>query len=474
MTLRLRLALWHGTLTSLIVAIVCGYSFAVHARAHYDEADAVVQGAAAHAMQELRDARSSGDTLRALQRTRPLGVRIDLLGPAERTVSASSAPFPLSRLALEAAPVDRPYSGLARLAPALHASSGPREPLLTLPGAGGRWRVNLARDGDSLRVAVVSLPLAAIDRSVESFGRLMALLALLGGGMTFLLGWLVAGHALRPVATLTHTAEDIARLREFSRRVPERRSRDELATLARTFNEMLGSLEETYRAQQRFVADASHELRAPLTVIQANLELLHRVDALPPEERVRAVCEAHEEAGRLARLVTDLLALARADAGVPIRRGPLELDRVLLDVVGEARHLTTGQVLEIGPIEPILIDGDVDRMRQLLLILIDNAIRYTPPSGRVTVSLRDHGSAVEVEVLDEGVGISAEDLPRVFERFYRTDPARSRAPGGSGLGLPIASWIAERHGGRVILSSGIGRGTRAVVRLPARPRATSR
>jgi signal transduction histidine kinase len=182
---------------------------------------------------------------------------------------------------------------------------------------------------------------------------------------------------------------------------------------------------------------------------------------------VRAVREAHEEAGRLARLVTDLLALARADAGVPIRRGPVELDRVLLDVVGEARHLTTGQSLEIGHIDPILIDGDADRLRQLLLILLDNAIRYTPSPGRIIVGLRVTAGAVEVEVLDEGVGIAAGDLPHVFERFYRADPARSRAPGGSGLGLSIASWIAERHGGRVTLSSVAAGGAPAVLRLPA-------
>jgi signal transduction histidine kinase len=281
-----------------------------------------------------------------------------------------------------------------------------------------------------------------------------------------LAAWLVAGRALRPVAALTATAEAIARSRSFRRRVPAEGGRDELGRLAATFNEMLGSLDGAYQAEQRFVADASHELRAPLTAIQANLELLERRPDLPPEARREAVAEAGREARRLAALVADLLALARADAGVALRREPVELDRVLLDAAAEARHLGRGPRLEVGALEPVAVQGDRDRLRQLLLILLDNALKYTPPAGQVTVGLRRDGTAAELFVRDTGVGIAPEHLARVFERFYRADAARARDPGGSGLGLPIARWIARQHGGDVSLASEPGRGTTATVRLP--------
>jgi signal transduction histidine kinase len=228
---------------------------------------------------------------------------------------------------------------------------------------------------------------------------------------------------------------------------------------------MLESLDEAYRAQQRFVSDASHELRAPLTIIQANLDLVERMPDLPADERNQAFAEAGREARRLSLLVADLLALARADAGVPLQHRPVELDRVLLDAVGDARLLARGQQVEIDAIEPVIVDGDPDRLKQLLIILLDNAMKYTPAGGRVGVALRRDGRYASVTVVDSGIGIAPADLPRVFERFYRADLARSRDPGGTGLGLSIARWIAQQHGGDVTLSSEPGRGTTAVARL---------
>jgi len=151
---------------------------------------------------------------------------------------------------------------------------------------------------------------------------------------------------------------------------------------------------------------------------------------------------------------------------VPLRLQRTELDRTLLEAFREARCLAHGQRMELGQVEPVLVDGDPDRLKQLLLILLHNAIKYTPPAGRVTVGLRRVHGTVEITVEDTGVGISPEDLPHVFERFYRADPARSRDPGGTGLGLPIARWLAEQHGGEVTLASEPGRGTMARVRLP--------
>jgi two-component system OmpR family sensor kinase len=467
-SLRLRLALWYGALTGVVVLFVCGYGYAVHARAHYDQTDAVLHGVAERAVLDLRGMGAAGDTARAIAASHALGAYVSVLGADGRVLAAAPEPAPAVPAALLRAGRSQPaYSGLARLAPALHEGAGTAGVFGSITTRSGRWRVLARPDSLGGRVMSVAMPLAVIDHSVAAFGQLMLLMAAVGIAAAFVLGWLVAGRALRPVASLTQAASHIARSRELARRVPERRSRDELATLARTFNEMLDSLQRAHVAQQRFVADASHELRAPLTIIHANLELLRRGDALPPGERVSAILEAHTEAERLARLVADLLALARADAGLPIRRVPVELDRVLLDVVGEARHLTDGQRLEIAQVEPLVVDGDPDRLRQLVLILLDNAIRYTPAPGRVVVALRRAGTTAELEVRDEGVGIAAEDLPRVFERFYRADRARSRDPGGSGLGLAIAQWIVARHDGTVTLRSRPGEGTVAAVVLSA-------
>jgi signal transduction histidine kinase len=273
------------------------------------------------------------------------------------------------------------------------------------------------------------------------------------------------------VADLTETAQAITHSRDFAHRIPIPPHRDELRRLAVTFNEMLASLAGAYQAQQRFVADASHELRAPLTAIQANLELLEQVPDMSPADRQEAVAEASREAHRLTRLVADLLTLARADAGSVVRRQVVDLAPVLHEVLREARHLAREQQVILGPLEPACVEGDPDRLKQLLLILVDNALKYTPPGGQVTLELGRNATQAEVVIRDTGVGIGAADLPHVFERFYRADPARARDPGGSGLGLAIARWIVDQHGGQIGLTSTSGQGTTVTVRLPLAPHA---
>lgn len=360
------------------------------------------------------------------------------------------------------------YPAIAGLAPALHRDSSGAGVFRVLHDAQGeRWRAYvLPIAGGGAEYLAAMRPLEQIDLAVATFGRLIIIAATLASVAAFLAGWLLAQRALRPVAALTAGA--IAQSRAMSRRVANVGEGDELGRLATTFNEILGSQEEAYQAQHRFISAASHELRAPLTVVQANLELLQRgTPEMTEEERTRAVGEAYAEAKRMARLVSDLLSLARADAGVPLRREPVELDRVLIDVVGEVRHLSSGQQLEFATFEPVVVQGDPDRLKQLVLILLDNAIKYTAANGRVTVSLRRTEGSATIDIADTGVGIAPEDLPRVFERFYRAEPARSRDAWGTGLGLSIARWIAEEHGGTVVLASALGQGTTATVRLPS-------
>ena len=463
--------MWYGALTGVVVFLVCLYGYALHSRTRYDALDAMLQSDAQHIAAELLEARTVGE------RDKTLAASV-LLGAGARVYDASGAvvlqePGTGSALPqldprhLMVAGSDAAYSAIAALVPSLHGlSRGAGIFRVVYDARGGRWRVYVLPMANRTQYLVTTLPLKNIDSRVADFGRLMVLCAVLASVATFLGGWLLARRALRPVATLTAGA--IAQSRVISRRVASGGDRDELARLATTFNEMLGSQEEVHQAQRRFVAAASHELRAPLTVVLANLELLQRgARQMDEEERAQAVGEAHAEATRMARLVADLLSLARADAGVPLRRERVELDRVLIDVMGELRHQLRGQRLAFGAFETVVVQGDPDRLKQLVVILIDNAIKYTAAGGRVDVSLRRTGDGVTIEIRDTGVGIAPEDLPRVFERFYRADPARSRDPGGTGLGLPIARWIVEEHGGTVELASVLGKGTTATVRIPA-------
>ena len=366
-----------------------------------------------------------------------------------------------------AAGSDAAYPAVATLARTLQAvSPGPGAFRVVTNASGERWRVYVLPMARRTQYLAVTVPLRTVDLSASDFGRLVLLCAVLATVATFLLGWLLARHALRPVAALAAGA--MAQSRAMSRRVKDAGERDELGRLATTFNEILGGQEEAYDAQQRFVSAASHELRAPLTVVLANLELLQQSrERMSEAERIQAVGEAHAEAARMARLVADLLSLARADAGVPLRREPVELDRIVIDVIGELRHQLTGQRLSVAAFEPVMVQGDPDRLKQLVLILIDNAIKNTPTGGRVDVSLKRTASDATIDVCDTGVGIAPDDMRRVFERFYRADPSRARNAGGTGLGLPIARWIAEEHGGTVELASTFGKGTTATVRLPA-------
>ena len=466
MSLRLRLALWYGSLTTLIVALVCGYSYAVHSRTHYDELDRLLHGVTAHVRAErstsvtgssgvLEPALLLGATIRVFDRDGRLRERT---GGADSTSVAD-----VRRVGTRKS--QRPYPLVAALVPALHRPSHAPGRFDMMVGARGdrtRLYVETLPDGGYI---ITTMPLAHLDDAVRGFGHLMFAMALAAGVLAFSVGWLVARRALRPVATMTATAAAIASSRHFSRRVPDAPTHDELGRLAHTFNVMLTSLQETYDSQVRFVSAASHELRAPLTVIQANLDLL-RTAPMPQAEREVALGEASSEAHRMARLVADLLALARADAGVPLKHDPVELDRLVLDVLGEARHLARGQRIQVVKVEPTMVRGDQDRLRQLFLNLVENSLKYTATSGHVTVSIGREGTNATVVIRDDGVGIGAADLPHVFDRFYRADPARSRDPGGSGLGLSIAKWVASEHGGSLELESRLGVGTSVTVRLP--------
>jgi two-component system, OmpR family, sensor kinase len=477
MSLRLRLALWWGGLTAVVILVIGLFAYAAEVLTLYNDLDEELQQAASNVASHYNQHAPLEDFARILAETQAPGLTLRAYGPTGQSLveSPHTSPSPdINPAAILARPAGPAYDRVVRLAPPYGAIDGGRGAYGLVTGPlGVRWRVYVlpieraAPPADGLVTYVMAAaPLRDLDRAVSTTRRFVPLLALAGAGIMLVAGTMLAHGLLRPVRQLTQTASSIASGREFGRRVPVDGRRDELGQMASTFNHMLDRLEEAYRIQQRFVADAAHELRTPLTAIQANLEFLQRHPTMPEERRLEALAEAGRETRRLARLVASLLALARADAGVELSRQRVELDRLLVETFKQVRSLATGQRLTIGAIEPVHVFGDPDRLKELLVILLDNALKYTPPGGEVTLELARHSRMVAVTVRDTGIGIPPDDLPHVFDRFYRADPARARDPASTGLGLAIAKWIVGEHGGSITLTSDPGQGTTVTVRLP--------
>lgn len=473
MSIRLRLALWCGLLFAAILLVVTAFSYAFHTRGHYDDLDRALITTASHTADEAATSPSAPELTEG---TGGYRVILRLYAPDGQQVQASDdaggvpAVDPRIVIAHPAGPAYDPLAGIAPPVTAPLPPAGSAFGIIASPAE--RWRVFVLPIRGNSPTSDISgyveafAPLGAIDYSMQVFRVFLIGLSVLGLAVALTGSWLIAGTALRPVARMVETADGIAHSRDLSQRIDTPRSNDEIGRLARTFNAMLASIEGAYTAQQRFVSDASHELRAPLTAIQANLDLLQRHPEMTDADRNEALAEAERESTRLTRLVADLLALARADAGLPLRVAVVDLDAVVLEVLTDARQLANGQMLTLGSFEPVQVRGDEDRLKQLLLILLDNALKYTPAQGEVTVGLRRLGDEAEIVVQDTGVGILEDALPHVFERFYRADPGRGRDPGGTGLGLSIADWIVRQHGGRIAIASRVGAGTTVTVHLP--------
>jgi signal transduction histidine kinase len=356
----------------------------------------------------------------------------------------------------------------------LQASQQRREWIETTSLTGGRLLVYsrpLIYHGRFVAIVQVARSLAEVDELLAALARSLVVGGLGVTGLAFGIGWLLAGTALRPIDHITATAQTIGAERDFSRRVEYRGPRDEVGALAATFNTMLTELESAYRqleaslqAQRRFVADASHELRTPLTTIRGNLGLLQRQPAIEPGDRQAAVGDMVAETERLMRLVNDLLVLARADARRPLLRAPVPLAPLVEDACRQASLVAPEHTIECRAPAETIVAGDRDALKQVLLILLDNAIKYTPEQTPVTVAVEPAGERVLIRVTDRGPGIPLEVLPHIFERFYRADTARS--PGGAGLGLAIARVLVEAQGGTIAIASG-EQGSTFTLDLPA-------
>jgi signal transduction histidine kinase len=280
-------------------------------------------------------------------------------------------------------------------------------------------------------------------------------------------GWVSTNHSLQPLETVTQTALQITRADDLSRRIPYNGPpTDEIGQLIAAFNQTLSRLENLFNTQRRFLTDVGHELRTPLTVIKGNVDLMRRMNCADLE----SMDSIENETDRLTRLVGDLLLLAQAESGkIPLANDVVEMDSLVLEALNQMRVLAKDRLsLKLGDFDQVLVCGDKDRLKQVLVNLIGNAIKYTPNGGEVIVGLGKDEDRARITVSDNGPGIPAEDLPHIFERFYRGEKSRTRSRDGKGfgLGLSIAYWIIRNHGGQLEVSSAEGKGTTFSIRLP--------
>lgn len=319
-------------------------------------------------------------------------------------------------------------------------------------------------------IVQVARSLADRDRSLQGLRMTLLLGSALTTAIAFGIGWVLSGMTLQPIHRITRTARQIGEERDFASRVRHDGPNDELGQLATTFNGMLSHLQDAYQQvthalqmQRDFVADVSHELRTPLTTVRGNLALLARQPPIPPEEREDIMNDVVDETERLIRLVSDLLTLARADAGRKLKSDPVPVRPLVEDVCRQAQVLESSRAITCQGADGAIALADPDALKQVLLTLLDNALVHGKGSIRVAVDGSDRQIAIRVQ--DSGPGMSSQLCERLFDRFYRGDASRSTP--GFGLGLSIAKALVEAQGGTIAVDSQLGQGSTFTVTLPA-------
>jgi two-component system, OmpR family, sensor kinase len=515
-SLRLRLALWYGALLAAALLLFGALVTVVTTNAILQSVDSAL-GAETRIVTLNLD-RALSPTLPYWPTTLNLDVVNTYSDPGVTVAIFDADKQARYRSATSASPAVAPTS------PAFAAALAGQTSVLTTKVNGERVRVivmpvrapttgasagsTAPEKGQVIGVLLVAKSLRDVDATLLLLRTVLLLTGLAILAAALLGGWAVTRRVLRPLALISATAQRIATgtargatAGPLRHRVPRPPGDDELAHLVDTLNEMLTALDHATTAQRRFIADASHELRAPLTTIQGNLAFLQRhANDLPPDERQVMLADAHSETLRLARLVNDLLLLARTDASSDApsaearaqvsgaddmddasdslaASGPaqvIELDAVALQLARQLRGRLAAEpqrlTLEIGHIEPARVRGDEETVRRIALILLDNAMKYTVAKGaetpgRITIEIARVDGGAALRVADTGIGIAPADLPHVFERFYRADTARQRE--GTGLGLAIAQTLAGRLHGRITVESEPGHGSIFTLWLPA-------
>jgi len=488
-SLRLQLMIWYGGLVAVLLTLFAFLVLYLSTQTLYANANQAMNTVAAVLVNNVRHELAPQEpywppalSLKAIDTYNEPGISVavlDLNGKPRYTSDSALTPIPRNATVIREAQTagkSGEYVGMV---------DGERVKVEVMP-------VSSPHGEAIIGVVLVAKSLKEVDETVVGLHVLIITLGLLVFVIGLVGGWAITANVLRPLAGITKTARNIVaavhgtHVGSLSQRVQRPRGHDEMVQVIDTFNEMLNSLESATKAQRRFIADASHELRAPLTSVQGNLAFLQRyLDDMPAEERRTVLNGAYEDTLRLARLVDELLLLARADASsdtsvvvdankeVPEKKtgDVIELDHTLLQLIRQLRgrlSLDESQLkLKVGRIEPVRVRGDEESIRRIMLILLDNAIKYTQDqggAGLITVSVERKQDEGVFHVQDTGIGIDPDDLPHIFERFYRADRARSQQ--GTGLGLSIAYTLAEQLGGRITAESVPGEGSTFSVWLP--------
>lgn len=334
-------------------------------------------------------------------------------------------------------------------------------------------------DGTDLRLAVtqndyvkifVAYPLEDLNDVLGNLFSIFLILTPVALAVSLIGGWFLAHQSLKPVDSMTRTARKIS-LQNLNQLLPVRSVDDELGRLSSTFNDMIGRLQASFSQVQKFSADASHELRTPLTIMRGEIEVALRNTKLNRETRL-LLSSVHDELVRLSSIVESLMLLVNSDSGrLTFNFKEVDLGHLVRSISEDTQVLAEMKriVVQCDRIEPVRIHGDPERLQQLFLNLAENAVKYTPPRGTITLTVeRNNGNAI-IQVSDTGVGIPAKDQPKIFERFYRVDRSGTGSVGGSGLGLAIAKWIVEAHGGTIEVRSRVRKGSTFIVTLPLSP-----
>jgi heavy metal sensor kinase len=451
MSIRTRLTLWYSSLLAIVLVV---FGLALFSVLNWAWRDQIQSSLMAIANQVATMVKSDPLTGQVSVQMPPLGDSVSLSpyyaqvwAPGGRLVSTSDPEYQN--------PLDPMMLGTNVRQPHEFMLNNKHYYVLTVP-------VFAALGGPPGSIQVATR-LDAIDQAGQRLLRIMIGVGIAALLLTFGIGSLLTGQALQPIDTIAQTAARITAADDLSRRIPYDGPDDELGQLITTFNATLERLERLFNAQRRFVADVSHELRTPLTTIQGNMDLIQRMG--PDPDSMSAM---RSEVNRMSRLVGDLLLLARADSGnLPMNETTIDLDSLVMDVFRQGRTLGPQLQFKLGTLEPVRVRGDADRLKQLLLNLVTNAIKYTPAGGTVTMNLTMQEGIARASVSDTGIGIPKSDLESIFDRFYRVDKARSRDMGGTGLGLSIAQWIARSHRGRIVAESEEGKGSTFTLYLPA-------
>lgn len=466
MPLRVRLTLWYGSALAMVLITFSVVLYVLTARNLRDDVDQSLEETATAAVRSLQERGflpliDEEELLSQFPELARIDKFFQIFSPSGtitiRSPNIRQHEVPLSRTALEAT-----FNGQT----ILESAKYPHEPPLRLIS------VPIIHRGNLLYIVQVGTSMESIEDTLRRFLILLIVAMPIALAVSLAAGWFLAGRALRPVDAITLAAQRIA-AGDLSQRLTMPTAPDEIGRLAGTFNNMIGRLDTSFRQIRQFTSDASHELRTPLTVMKGETELvLRRPRAL---EDYQAVLESNlEEIDRMTRIVEELLFLSRADMGeVKMESKPVLLETLVEDIHRQAPLLGQDRNIEVvlGTVMPALVQGDELRLRELLLNLVENAIKYSHPGGKVEIGLVTVGQEAILSVTDQGIGIGPEDHTRIFNRFFRTDGARNHTKKGTGLGLAICAWIVEFHKGRISVNSGVGQGSTFTVTLPLAPQA---